>query len=76
MIMIVISLIQSLSKTKYNFGNDPIICNEDKYLVSPYKLEEANCYEECCLSANRSMHYTIDIIKEYGLIDCFKIEIE
>lgn len=67
---------KSTFKYSYYFGNDPIICNEDKYLVSPYKLEEANCYVECCLSANRSMHYTLDIIKEYGLIDSFKIEIE
>ena len=39
-------------------------------------IKEANCYVECCLSASRSMHYTLDIINEYGLIDSFKIEIE
>lgn len=67
---------KSTFKYSYYFGNDPIICNEDKYLVSPYKLDEANCYVECCLSANRAIYYTLDIIKEYGLIDSFKIEIE
>ena len=67
---------KSTFQYSYYFGNDPIICREDKYLVSPYKLDEANCYVECCLSASRSMHYTLDIINEYGLIDSFKIEIE
>lgn len=67
---------KSTFKYSYYFGNDPIICKEEKYLVSPYFLEEANCYVESTLSANRALHYALEIIKEYGLLDKFKIEIE
>lgn len=67
---------KSTFKYSYYFGNDPIICNETKYLVSPYYLEEANCYVESTLSANRAMFYTLELIKEYNLLEKFKIEIE
>lgn len=67
---------KSTFKYSYYFGNDPIICNEAKYLVSPYYLEEANCYVESTLSANRAMYYTLELIKEYNLLEKFKIEIE
>lgn len=63
-------------KQAYYFGNDPIICREKKYLVSPYEVEDANCYVESSLSANRSLYYTIELIKLYDLMDSFKIEIE
>lgn len=67
---------KSTFKYSYYFGNDPIICNEEKYLVGAYYLEDANCYVESCLSANRAMYYTLELIKEYDLLDKFKIEIE
>ncbi len=67
---------KSTFKYSYYFGNDPIICKEEKYLVSPYKIEEANCYVESCLSANRAMYYSLELIKEFSLLDRFKIEIE
>lgn len=67
---------KSTFKYSYYFGNDPIICNETKYLVSPYYLEEVNCYVESTLSANRAMFYTLELIKEYNLLEKFKIEIE
>ena len=67
---------KSTFKYSYYFGNDPIICNEEKYLVSPYYLDNANCYVESTLSANRAMYYALELIKEYGLLDKFKIEIE
>ena len=67
---------KSTFKYSYYFGNDPIICNEEKYLVSPYYLDNANCYVESTLSANRAMYYALELIKEYGLMDRFKIEIE
>lgn len=67
---------KSTFKYSYYFGNDPIICKEEKYLVSPYYIEDANCFVESTLSANRAMYYTIEIIKEYNLLDKFKIEIE
>lgn len=67
---------KSTSKYSYYFGNDPVICNEKKYLVSPYYLENANCYVESTLSANRAMFYTLELIKEYDLLEKFKIEIE
>lgn len=67
---------KSTFKYSYYFGNDPIICNEEKYLVGPYYIEDANCYVESTLSANRAIYYTIELIKEFGLIDHFKIEIE
>lgn len=67
---------KSTSKYSYYFGNDPILCAEEKYLVYPYYLEEAKCYVEMTLSANRAMHYTLEMIKEYNLLDKFKIEIE
>ncbi len=67
---------KSTLKYSYYFGNDPIICKEEKYIVKPYKIEEANCYVESCLSANRSIHYTLELIKEFSLLDKFKLEIE
>ena len=67
---------KSTFKYSYYFGNDPIICKEEKYLVNPYKIEEANCYVESCLSANRAMYYSLELIKEFSLLDRFKIEIE
>ena len=67
---------KSTFKYSYYFGNDPIICKEEKYLVGPYKIEEANCYVESCLSANRAMYYSLELIKEFSLLDRFKIEIE
>lgn len=67
---------KSTFKTSYYFGKDPIICYEKKYLLKPYYIENANCYVEANLSANRSMFYTLELINEYGLIDKFKIEIE
>lgn len=67
---------KSTFKYSYYFGNDPIICNEEKYLVSSYYLDNANCYVESTLSANRAMYYALELIKEYGLLDKFKIEIE
>ena len=67
---------KSTFKYSYYFGNDPVICNEEKYLVEPLKVEGTNCFVESCMSANRTMHYTLEIIKEYGLTDNFKIEIE
>lgn len=63
-------------KQAYYFGNDPIICKEKKYLVTPYEVEEANCFVESTLSANRALHYTIELIKLYNLLENFKIEIE
>ena len=67
---------KSTYKYSYYFGNDPIICKEERYLVSPYKLDEAECYIECALSANRSLYYAIELIKAYDLLDKFKVEIE
>ncbi len=67
---------KSTYKYSYYFGNDPIICKEDKYLVSAYKLEEADCYVECALSANRSLYYTVELIKAYDMLEQFKVEIE
>jgi len=67
---------KSTFKYSYYFGKDPIICTEKKYLVSPYFVKEANCFVESTLSANRSMYYTLELIKEYNLLDNFKIEVE
>ena len=67
---------KSTFKYSYYFGNDPIISTDKKYLVSYSYIEEANCYVETTLSANRSIFYTLELIKEFGLIDKFKIEIE
>lgn len=67
---------KSTFKYSYYFGNDPIICYENKYLVSPYFVEEANCFVESCLSASRAKYYTLELIKCYDLMDKFKIEIE
>ena len=67
---------KSTLRSSYYFGNDPIISKEKKYLVKPYYVEEANCYVESCLSADRSKFYALKLIGEFDLLDNFKIEIE
>ena len=67
---------KSTFKYSYYFGKDPILCQEDKYLVSPYYLENADFFVESALSANRAVFYTLELIKEYDLIGKFKLEIE
>lgn len=67
---------KSTFKSSYYFGNDPIICKEEKYLVTPYKLEKADCYIEKSLSANRALYYTVELINLYNMLDQFKVEIE
>ncbi len=60
----------------YYLGKDPIISKEEKYLASPYYVEEIGYYIECSLSADRAKYYTTQLINEYGLIDQFRMEIE
>lgn len=67
---------KSTFRTTYYMGNDPIICTEEKYLISPYPLEGTGYYIESTLSANRAIHYALELMKEFGLLGSFKIEIE
>lgn len=56
----------------------PIICKDKKYLVSGYILELGGItyYVECSLSANMALRYFIELLKNYDLVENFKIEIE
>ena len=62
----------------YYLGKDPIICKDKKYLVSGYLLELGGTtyYVECSLSANMALRYFIELLKNYDLVENFKIEIE
>lgn len=59
----------------YYLGNDPIICREERYLVSPLFVEETGYYVESTLSAERAIHYTTELASEYELLDRFMVEI-
>ena len=67
---------KSTNKTSYYLGNDPIISQDSKYFVTPYKIEDTQYYYESCLNAERTKVYVLTLIKEFGLMDSFKIEIE
>ena len=67
---------KSTFKTSYYRGKDPIICTEEKYLISSYHLKGTEYYIESALSANRAIYYALEFMKEFGLLDSFKVEIE
>lgn len=67
---------KSTSSKSYYLGKDPIISKDKNAIISAYKFEEANCFIEMTLSADRARFYSTEILKIYNVTDLFKIEIE
>ena len=69
---------KSTFKSNYYLGNDPIFIfgNDSNYVQRAIQIGKSDYYIESKLSAERVLHYTIELLKIFNLQNRFKLELE